>query len=139
MESANLDDTLTFVNRRNKVFMNPIESFNQSHVTAIAQTDPDQSSLVTRSVREEEKILVLADQHPLLTDAPCPKLQVARLVEAQVDGVRAFMPASAEENGQGGRELIVDEEFHAVLSTTWSVCCAAYVIAATMSSRSKKG
>jgi hypothetical protein len=40
---------------------------------------------------------------------------------------------------QRRRQLMVHEKVHAPCSTTWSAWCAAYSIAARMSSRSRSG
>ena len=63
------------------------------------------------------KFFVLADDDALLRDRPRPDLKVVRLVEADLQDVDAVTAPSAKVDGELERQLVVDEQLHAVWST----------------------
>jgi hypothetical protein len=61
-----LDDPLSRVDRRHKLFMHALKSSKQFRVSAVAEANPDQSSSVARPISEEDEIFVIADHDPIL-------------------------------------------------------------------------
>src|SRR3954451_23869723 len=90
------------------------------------------------ALRQVEEVLVLADDDHIVRGRVCPDLLVVGGRQPDVEHVNGLVPLPDKKPRQCVGELVADEEFHDCWSTMWSVCRAAYAIAATMSSRSRK-
>lgn len=70
--SADFHNALSIIKGRGHCGQCLRERIEQRIATAVAKADPDQSSLIPRPDCEEQQILVLADDDPVLADRPSP-------------------------------------------------------------------
>ena len=86
-----------------------------------------------------QEVLIFADQSMSFGGGVIPDVGVVGLIQLQIEDVLGVMPARVEETSKVSGKLVIHQKFHEAWRTTWSVCLAAYSIAARISSRSKKG
>ena len=119
------DDPLPGVEGRDDCFEGAVESILQRRLAAVAQPDPDEAPRVVRSIREEEEVLVLADDDAISLARPGPNRLVRRFVQADLGHVRGLVSPLSQAVRELPRELVVDQEPHATRMTVWLVCWAA--------------
>ncbi len=89
---------------------------------AVAKTKPEQISLLAGPRGEDEEIFVFGDYDAIFSKGICPNLAVIGLTLAAIQNVDSIMSLGAQPACEGGRQLVVHEEFHAAMaSTVWSV------------------
>ena len=117
----------------------PLKSRQQLLGSTVAKPHPDELYRSFWAPSQVEEVLILADEnHPVFSGVPAD-LDVGGPREPQVEYVGSLFATGGEESRQRGGELVIDQEFHEAWTTGWSAWCAAYSIAARMSSRSKNG
>lgn len=72
LPSPHLNDSLPCLNGRYQIGVNPIKSCQKRRITAISEPYPDQPTLIARTVGQEHKILIFADENSLIVDACVP-------------------------------------------------------------------
>jgi len=111
----------------------------QKASSAVPQPDPKKFGCRVRRAGEEEEVFVLAYHHQSVCCRAPPNGGVVHRLQAQFSNVMGNVALAFEESGQNGWQLVINYEFHAPVSTTWSAWCAAYSMAARMSSFSRSG
>jgi len=86
-----------------------------------------------------KEILVLANQHRPSLGCKSPDLTIGPLAQSYVQDVQALQPLRLKKARQRCWELVVNQEYHDTCKIAWSAWWAAYSIAASTSSRSRKG
>jgi len=68
-----------------------------------------------------EKILILAHDDPVAGYSVIPNFKIRGPVEIQAKHMPGFMPAGIQKTAKRIRKLVIHQELHALVSTTWSV------------------
>lgn len=123
--SDQLDDTLTRIEGPYDGGKRFREGCDQCFVTAIPEPDPEKPPVHLGKVRQVQKILVLTDHDPVLSQSRRPQTTIIESLATRLEHVRRVMPAVAKPLGKRWRELVVDQEPHATSTTIWFVCRAA--------------
>lgn len=116
--SAKLDDLLPRADRTRERVARAVEGGDERRIAAVAKSHPDQPSDVAGAVRKEHEVFVLAHDDAFLGCCACPDLKVINLAESDVQNVDAIAAPPAKVDGESQRQLVVDEQLHAVWSTT---------------------
>ena len=88
---------------------------------------------------EIQEVLILADDNAFFTFGVPANLAIGSVAQLQIEDMLAIESPAANPLGKSTGKLVIDDEFHGVRRTTWSVWWAAYSRAARMSSRSRNG
>lgn len=116
-----------------------VEGFEQGAGAAIAQAYPQQTRGAFGAAGEVEEVLIFGYYYASSLAGVLPYFRVGGCVQMNGFHVLALMPEGSQVPRQGGGQLVVNKKLHDAWRTAWSVWCAAYSIAARMSSLSSAG
>ena len=122
---ADLHDALAAIDGGDDLVMKPIEGFEKGTVAAIAQADPDQVAGIAGPRDQKDEVFILAYDHAPLGEGVIPDGQIVGFVKSGIGDMHAIMAPVAQVRGKRLGQLIVDQQFHVLLRTMWSVWRAA--------------
>jgi len=94
--------------------------FEQKRGPAVSQSDPDQPCRRIGCGGKKKEIFIFAyDGHVAGRSMP-PNYGVVRRFQCKLPYVSGDVALGFEKSGQSGRQLVINQEFHASVSTTWS-------------------
>jgi hypothetical protein len=114
---SNLYNPLTICECLDERVMNLVERCNERRVSAVHQTYPHEQASLTRTIRQKNKILILADDRPAFCFAKLPNIDVMDGREIQVNYVGAIVPSLPQIDRELKGKLVINDELHAVFKT----------------------
>lgn len=96
---------------------NVLEGSRQSGCPAIANTNLKEAELRPWLAGEIEEILILGNEHAVLSSGVTADLSVRLLGHSDFEDMFAIETLLAEENRKRGRQLVIDQELHDTCST----------------------
>ncbi len=85
--------------------------------SAIPDSEPEQEALIAGAVGKVKKILVFADENPLIIVGKAPNNTVFGLCEANVKNMSRLDSGSDKRTRERGWQLVIYQEFHEATAT----------------------
>jgi hypothetical protein len=120
MASAKLHNMRTGFKRRDDLWKTNAKPLQEKAGSTITHSNPDQPGCRTGRICKEKEILIFAHHHHVIRRGVRPDDIVVRRIQSKLPDVTSDMALVFEESGEGRRQLVVNYEFHAPESTTWS-------------------
>ena len=121
MALADFNYSIALVKKSGYLLQLPFECGKQCFFPAVADSYPENSPRVDWAIGKVKKIFVLAHNDPVSLGGIIPNLEVRCLVHSESEDMTGPMSLRCQKFAKRFRELIVHQEIHALISTTWSV------------------
>ncbi|HZV87828.1 MAG TPA: hypothetical protein VFF95_09790 [Candidatus Binatus sp.] len=102
-----------------------LERCDERCSTTVAEADPDEFDFGVTLLGEVKEVFVFANDDPSLKFGVAANGAIRGVAQACLKDVLAIESAVAQMFGKSDRQLVIDDKFHDVGSTTWSVWWAA--------------
>ena len=98
-----------------------LESVAECRSTTVAEADPDDFDFGMALLGEVKEVFIFAYDDAVLKFGVAANGGVCGVTQARLKDVLAVESAIAQVFGECDRQLVIDDKFHDVGSTTWSV------------------
>jgi hypothetical protein len=98
-----------------------LESCEERCSTTVAEPNPDEFDFGVALLGEVEEVFVFANDDASLKFGVAANGAIRGVAQARLKYVLAVESAVAQMFGESDRQLVIDDKFHDVGSTTWSV------------------